>query len=158
MNWYEFIVWIVRLSGIVGKCAAVGQCAAVRAAICGSAHHSRVHTVRAAVCDSALGSSVRQFAQQCAAVRQCGRVRPCAAVCGNYVRQYMCGSVRQCAAVRAAVCGLGRSSVHGSVRQCALRISLQHKVAHNIYKIALIGALHPWESAPYSSHLNMKIL
>jgi hypothetical protein len=57
--------------------------------VCGSAHSS-VRAVRAVVYGIALGSSVRQCAQQYAAVRQRGSVH----------------NVRQCV------------SAHGSVRQC----------------------------------------
>jgi hypothetical protein len=64
---------------------------------CGSA------TVRTAVCGSASGSSVRQCALQCVAVRGavcgCPAVRECAAV-------NQCAAVRHCKRQRVAACGL----------------------------------------------------
>jgi hypothetical protein len=75
--------------------------------------------VRAVVCGSAR-ISVRQYAGQCAAVRQCGIMQHCTAVCGSASSEAVLQGKRQCVAVRvAAVCGSARCSAWQWVEQCA---------------------------------------
>jgi hypothetical protein len=106
---------------------------AVRFVVYGSAHGSVRLSGSAAICDSTLGSVWQCAWQCCAAVRQCGSMRQCAAVraavCGS-----ACGSVcavvwgsahstSLCAlcAVRAAVC----SSALGDALACSAGCSLK---------------------------------
>jgi hypothetical protein len=71
-----------------------------------------------------LLDSAWQCARHCAANRQCGSVRQCAAVCSS-IQQWaaVCGSARGCVRQSVAVCG----SAHGSVWQCALRVYTQSR-------------------------------
>jgi hypothetical protein len=113
VNLFEFIVWILRLSGSAAMCAS--------GSLCGNAHYS-VRVVRAIVCGSALGS-LWQYVRQCAAVRQCSSVRQqCERQCVAVYTVVCAQCALQCVAVRLVVVyGSVRGSVRrcGSMRQCA---------------------------------------